>query len=134
MALGAGAACRAGLYNHIKSRTGRSLPADKVIGNEQRQSCDHQSERRQDAPSARVDHVHVVVRVAKFDLVAGITHLIVTASPQRFWHSNGADPWLRCARQVFLERERPKTELKSLMPEDAKEAIGPGHLPDFKRL
>jgi hypothetical protein len=76
--------------------------------------------------------VHVVARVAKFDLVAGITHLIVTASPQRFWHSNGADPWLRCARQVFLERERPKTELKSLMPEDAKEAIGHGHLEEIE--
>ena len=29
-------------------------------------------------------------------------------------------------RQAFLEHERSKTELKALMPEDAKEAIGHG--------
>jgi hypothetical protein len=29
-------------------------------------------------------------------------------------------------RQAFLDHERAKTELKSLMPEDAKEAIGHG--------
>ena len=32
----------------------------------------------------------------------------------------------RNTRQAFLEHERSKAELKSLMPEDAKEAIGPG--------
>jgi predicted phage-related endonuclease len=32
----------------------------------------------------------------------------------------------RCTRQAFLEHERSKTELKALMPEDAKEAIGHG--------
>jgi len=32
----------------------------------------------------------------------------------------------RNTRQAFLEHERSKTELKSLMPEDAKEAIGHG--------
>jgi hypothetical protein len=32
----------------------------------------------------------------------------------------------RCTRQAFLEHERAKTELKALMPEDAKEAIGHG--------
>jgi hypothetical protein len=30
------------------------------------------------------------------------------------------------ARQAFLEHERSKAELKALMPEDAKEAIGHG--------
>ena len=32
----------------------------------------------------------------------------------------------RSTRQAFLEHERSKTELKSLMPEDAKEAMGHG--------
>jgi hypothetical protein len=32
----------------------------------------------------------------------------------------------RNTRQAFLEHERSKTELKALMPEDAKEAIGHG--------
>ena len=32
----------------------------------------------------------------------------------------------RNTRQAFLEHERSKTELKTLMPEDAKEAIGHG--------
>ena len=32
----------------------------------------------------------------------------------------------RGTRQAFLEHERSKTELKALIPEDAKEAIGHG--------
>jgi hypothetical protein len=32
----------------------------------------------------------------------------------------------RSTRQAFLEHERSKTELKALMPEDAREAIGHG--------
>ena len=32
----------------------------------------------------------------------------------------------RSTRSAFLEHERAKTELKGLMPEDAKEAIGHG--------
>ena len=32
----------------------------------------------------------------------------------------------RATRQSFLDHERAKTELKTLMPEDAKEAIGHG--------
>jgi hypothetical protein len=32
----------------------------------------------------------------------------------------------RSSRQAFLQHERAKTELKALMPEDAKEAIGHG--------
>jgi hypothetical protein len=32
----------------------------------------------------------------------------------------------RSTRQAFLGHERSKTELKALMPEDAKEAIGHG--------
>jgi len=32
----------------------------------------------------------------------------------------------RNTRQAFLEHERSKTELKALMPEDAKEATGHG--------
>jgi hypothetical protein len=32
----------------------------------------------------------------------------------------------RCTRQAFLEHERSKAQLKALMPEDAKEAIGHG--------
>ena len=32
----------------------------------------------------------------------------------------------RSTRQAFLDHERSKTELKALMPEDAKEAIGHG--------
>jgi hypothetical protein len=32
----------------------------------------------------------------------------------------------RSTQQAFLDHERSKTELKALMPEDAKEAIGHG--------
>jgi hypothetical protein len=32
----------------------------------------------------------------------------------------------RSTRQAFLDHERSKTELRALMPEDAKEAIGHG--------
>jgi hypothetical protein len=32
----------------------------------------------------------------------------------------------RCTRAAFLDHERAKTELKGLMPEDAKEAVGHG--------
>ena len=32
----------------------------------------------------------------------------------------------RSTRQAYLEHERAKTELKALLPEDAKEAIGHG--------
>ncbi len=32
----------------------------------------------------------------------------------------------RSTRQAFLEHERSRAELKTLMPEDAKEAIGHG--------
>jgi hypothetical protein len=32
----------------------------------------------------------------------------------------------RTTRQAFLEHERSKAELKALMPEDAKEAVGHG--------
>ena len=45
---------------------------------------------------------------------------------------SAADSWaefaglFRNTRQAFLEHERSKTELKALMPEDAKEAIGHG--------
>jgi predicted phage-related endonuclease len=43
-----------------------------------------------------------------------------------------SNSWAECAalfrdtRQAFLEHERSKAELKALMPEDAKEAIGHG--------
>ena len=45
---------------------------------------------------------------------------------------SGSNSWaefadiFRSTRQAFLEHERSKSELKSLMPEDAKEAIGHG--------
>ncbi|MFY9834871.1 MAG: endonuclease, partial [Xanthobacteraceae bacterium] len=45
---------------------------------------------------------------------------------------NGSNSWaefadlFRSTRQAFLEHERSKAELKALMPEDAKEAIGHG--------
>jgi predicted phage-related endonuclease len=45
---------------------------------------------------------------------------------------SGSNSWaefaglFRSTRQAFLEHERSKTELKALMPEDAKEAIGNG--------
>jgi predicted phage-related endonuclease len=45
---------------------------------------------------------------------------------------NGSNSWaefaglFRSTRQAFLEHERSKSELKALMPEDAKEAIGHG--------
>ena len=45
---------------------------------------------------------------------------------------SGSNSWAEFAalfcntRQAFLDHERSKTELKALMPEDAKEAIGHG--------
>ena len=45
---------------------------------------------------------------------------------------SGSNSWaefaglLRSTRQAFLDHERSKAELKALMPEDAKEAIGHG--------
>ena len=36
----------------------------------------------------------------------------------------------RSTRQAFLDHERSKAELKALMPEDAKEAIGHGKRPN----
>jgi predicted phage-related endonuclease len=45
---------------------------------------------------------------------------------------SGSNSWaesagiFRSTRRAFLEHERAKTELKALMPEDAKEAIGYG--------
>ena len=45
---------------------------------------------------------------------------------------SGSNSWaefaglFRSTRQAFLEHERSKAELKALMPEDAKEAIGHG--------
>jgi hypothetical protein len=45
---------------------------------------------------------------------------------------NGSNSWaefavlFRSTRHAFLEHERSKAELKALMPEDAKEAIGHG--------
>ena len=44
----------------------------------------------------------------------------------------GSNSWadfadlFRSTRQAFLDHERSKAELKALMPEDAKEAIGHG--------
>jgi len=45
---------------------------------------------------------------------------------------SGSNSWaefaglFRSTRQAFLDHERSKTELKALMPEDAKEAVGHG--------
>ena len=45
---------------------------------------------------------------------------------------SGSNSWaelaglFRSTRQAFLDHERSKAELKALMPEDAKEAIGHG--------
>ena len=45
---------------------------------------------------------------------------------------SGSNSWaefaglFRSTRQAFLDHERAKAELKSLMPEDAKEAVGHG--------
>ena len=48
--------------------------------------------------------------------------------------TTGSGPWttyacpdrFRTTREAFLEHERAKSELKALMPEDVKEAIGHG--------
>jgi hypothetical protein len=50
----------------------------------------------------------------------------------RVVHMSTSNAWaqfaalFRSTRPAFLEHERSKTELKTLMPEDAKEAIGHG--------
>jgi YqaJ-like viral recombinase domain len=52
--------------------------------------------------------------------------------PVRIVDMNGSNSWaelaglFRSTRQSFLDHERSKAELKALMPEDAKEAIGHG--------
>jgi predicted phage-related endonuclease len=49
---------------------------------------------------------------------------VVDMSPSNSWAEFAGV--FRSTRQAFLEHERSKAELKSLMPEDAKEAIGHG--------
>src|SRR5262249_41233307 len=49
---------------------------------------------------------------------------IVDMSPSNSWAEFAA--MFRNSREAFLEHERAKAELKTLMPEDAKEAIGHG--------
>jgi predicted phage-related endonuclease len=49
---------------------------------------------------------------------------IVDMTASNYWAEFAAV--FRDTRQAFLDHERAKTELKSLMPEDAKEAIGHG--------
>jgi hypothetical protein len=49
---------------------------------------------------------------------------IVDMSSSNSWAEFAA--LFRNTRQAFLDHERAKSELKSLMPEDAKEAIGHG--------
>jgi hypothetical protein len=52
--------------------------------------------------------------------------------PEDLSDMSGSNSWaefaglFRSTRHAFLEHERSKTELKALMPEDAKEAIGHG--------
>jgi hypothetical protein len=67
-----------------------------------------------------------------------IPHLIMADSPRaridaiRIVDMSSSNSWaeftaiFRSTRNAFLEHERAKTELKALMPEDAKEAIGHG--------
>ena len=49
---------------------------------------------------------------------------IVDMSASNSWAEFGG--LFRSTRQAFLDHERSKTEMKALMPEDAKEAIGHG--------
>jgi hypothetical protein len=49
---------------------------------------------------------------------------IVDMSPSNSWAEFAA--LFRSTRSAFLDHERAKTELKALIPEDAKEAIGHG--------
>jgi len=49
---------------------------------------------------------------------------IVDMSASNSWA--GLAGLFRSTRQAFLEHERSKAELKALMPEDAKEAVGHG--------
>jgi hypothetical protein len=50
-------------------------------------------------------------------------HLLLTAE-KKFWRC--VESGDRQTRTAFLQHENAKVELKSLMPEDAKEAIGHG--------
>jgi len=49
---------------------------------------------------------------------------IVDMSPSNSWAEFAGI--FRSTRQAFLEHEKSKSELKALMPEDAKEAVGYG--------
>jgi hypothetical protein len=67
-----------------------------------------------------------------------VPHLINAAQPRarieaiRIVDMSASNSWAELAglfrrtREAFLDHERAKTELKALMPEDAKEAIGHG--------
>jgi hypothetical protein len=67
-----------------------------------------------------------------------LPHLINAASPRprieaiRIIDMSASNSWaefaalFRNTREAFLDHERAKSELKALMPEDAKEAIGHG--------
>jgi hypothetical protein len=67
-----------------------------------------------------------------------VPHLINAEPPRarveaiRIVHMSSSNTWAEFAalyrktREAFLDHERAKTELKALMPEDAKEAIGHG--------
>ena len=67
-----------------------------------------------------------------------VPHLIMTEPPRprieaiRIVDMSSSNSWaefaglFRNTREAFLDHERAKTELKALMPEDAKEAIGHG--------
>ena len=67
-----------------------------------------------------------------------VPHLIMAEPPRprieaiRIVDMSSSNSWaefaglFRKTREAFLEHERAKTELKALMPEDGKEAIGHG--------
>ena len=68
-------------------------------------------------------HLPPPVITERTALLAATTHILC-------W--SGSNSWaefadlFRSTRQAFLDHERSKAELKALMPEDAKEAIGHG--------
>jgi len=65
-------------------------------------------------------------------VAAAIQNLDLTIFPSRTWGSGSSNSWaefagiFRSTRQAFLQHERSRAELKALMPDDAKEAIGHG--------
>jgi len=80
-------------------------------------------------------HLPPPVITERTALLAATTHILCCSCGMysvRIVDMSGSNSWaefaslFRSSRQAFLDHERSKVELKALMPDDAKEAVGHG--------